>query len=754
MHRNRMKDPSRKVSPPGPTYMSDDQVANYLKDLRSSRPSRPNGSRPLPSRPTSIAPKAAEEPHPRAASALSMNEWRDSPSKEMSNPDPYPRSASAMSHNRRTSNLNRGSSVGVGIGRPLVQQPSGQSVRSPSTVYRESGSRWMERQEARSLRDALQEMDLQDEERLHAAAQDEATKLVWEHQNPGSALKNPYAAYRNPDLNGTSNRFRQHLEKGSHARSQSMGGYTDIPSNHRKSLSGSSQEDSSLHDSSSGSSSFKEGFKKKGRVNFALPSEDDSSGLPREIVPRARTVSGDSSKGIFRNPEDSIYEEPEDSSAQTVRPSSSTNARSALQVKPRNSLPPQSSDPPSRFSNSPFDRKRSKVDIHKNPPTQTRNPLYTTNARMPPSREPKKDADTPTKDGMEIRGDDIRAATSMKLKDRSQKLPMPTAVSDRPGQPIVSFDPTWRSPEERLMDAPSSGPPAINIVEPTEPIPTINLPDESKEEVPSIADSAPKEQPVASEPVSESVASRRRKFDNPKAMKPASQGKWYSPFTRTGVPTATCTNCTLPIEGRVVTAAGSRFHPECFTCYHCSTGLECVAFYQEPEAKREERLAEATPGDDESHGLRFYCHLDFHELFSPRCKSCKTPIEGEVVVACGAEWHVGHFFCAECGDPFNQETPFVEKDGFAWCLRCHSRRTASRCLGCKQPVMEDVIVTALGGQWHDKCFVCHTCGDGFGPEGRFFVKEGEPKRTAKGRIIGGPVQLAVCEACEARRLKA
>jgi hypothetical protein len=21
-----------------------------------------------------------------------------------------------------------------------------------------------------------------------------------------------------------------------------------------------------------------------------------------------------------------------------------------------------------------------------------------------------------------------------------------------------------------------------------------------------------------------------------------------------------------------------------------------------------------------------------------------------VVVACGAEWHVGHFFCAECGD--------------------------------------------------------------------------------------------------------
>ena len=90
-----------------------------------------------------------------------------------------------------------------------------------------------------------------------------------------------------------------------------------------------------------------------------------------------------------------------------------------------------------------------------------------------------------------------------------------------------------------------------------------------------------------------------------------------------------------------------------------------MAFYPEPEAKRSERLDRiakrargidipdvigqgiAEDGDD---NLRFYCHLDFHELFSPRCRNCKTPIEGEIVVACGGEWHVGHFFCAECGD--------------------------------------------------------------------------------------------------------
>lgn len=122
----------------------------------------------------------------------------------------------------------------------------------------------------------------------------------------------------------------------------------------------------------------------------------------------------------------------------------------------------------------------------------------------------------------------------------------------------------------------------------------------------------------------------------------------------------------------MLSAAGERFHPECFKCHACSTNLECVAFYPEPERKHHERIAriqqrmqgfevempdgvsaadvQQLEDEDGDEALRFFCHLDFHELFSPRCKSCKTPIEGEVVVACGAEWHVGHFFCAQCGD--------------------------------------------------------------------------------------------------------
>lgn len=92
--------------------------------------------------------------------------------------------------------------------------------------------------------------------------------------------------------------------------------------------------------------------------------------------------------------------------------------------------------------------------------------------------------------------------------------------------------------------------------------------------------------------------------------------------------------------------------------------------------------------------------------------------------------------------PFDQSTPFVERDGYAWCVGCHTKRTAKRCLKCKRPVIDEVVVTALGREWHAACFVCAECGGDFGNEGRFFVRE------------GGKGGMAVCEGCEGRRLKA
>ncbi|KAI9371444.1 hypothetical protein BJX61DRAFT_27163 [Aspergillus egyptiacus] len=744
------KDPQRKVTPPGPSYMSNEQIASYLKDLRTNRPTRPGGSRPSPNRTESTS-NARDSLPPRATSAMSMYGCARTPSATPTPEIDRPRAASALSSHRPVSFH---SSYGSSAGRPLVQEPRLVPVRknvsptqaftrvsstSPVPAYRESPQRRIEREEARSLREALRGMDINEEIRLYNDAQDEATELVWKHRNPGVPFKNPYAPYRNPDIaKPLKSSPEQHAEDGRDPRSSWR-------NSHRLSFRGHSatNEESPVR---------KSGIPRKNlKVNFALDDEQTNGNHGLGL-----SGANDPPKGIFRNPKDQIYEEPHEANRNDddERSRFSRSDSWALRSKSRNSVPLGSRPLSNRFSSIPFVDKLSRFDLHRHPPSQSRDPEYKTNAPEPLSGTSPDSEPVRTKDGLEIRSEEIRAATSKKRSDRSSKLPMPTAVSDRTGRPIVSFDPKWepivaQSPPKRELpeiQVSTPAPPTIEVSEPPS-IPVINLPDNKE---PTIAEMCPTPQ-SQSENSKTSTKDRQKRGSGLGRFIP-SQDHWVSTYSRAGVPTATCETCSLPIAGKVVTAAGSRFHPECFSCYHCRTPLECVAFYQEPEAKRNERLADPA-ADEEAHALRFYCHLDFHELFSPRCKSCKTPIEGEVVVACGAEWHVGHFFCAECGDPFDADTPFVEKDGYAWCLNCHSRRTAPSCAGCKKPVLDEIVITAVGGKWHESCFVCHECGDGFGPEGRYFVREGEPRRTAKGRIIGGPVQLAVCERCEGIRVK-
>ncbi|KAK2737778.1 hypothetical protein FQN57_007426 [Myotisia sp. PD_48] len=833
MHGVKPKSASRKVSPPGPTFMNDDQLAHYLRDLRTKRPPRPKGSRPLPSKDLSLPNPSFRDLPPRASSSLSVTRPSDA---KVSSGDLIPRSSSALSHRRSPSEVsssadgssggtpplsgsNSGSASLSGLGSHRISRalsPTGTILSTTGGQYIESGQRWVERQEARSLRSALEEMDLEDEEcRLHAAAQDEATELVLQHQANGLPSKHPHAPYQNPDLTNV-NRFKLRLEKDSRRHSLDMQGARDIKVDNQRSVSDSSSGSSGADNNSksqpargrmnndttmnfgsvraNNDTSMNSGsMRQKRRVNFALPGEYKNTATTRHPSRgRGRTASGDSSKGVFRNPEDHIYEEPEDTA---TSPSTNTNDDtkvsgaatqiSALAVKPHNSILRGARPFPGRSSVG--QQKTHKVDIYKNPPSQSRNPLYTANDPVAEKKNTGEDGNGVADEALlERRDDDIRAATSMRLKDRSAKLPIPSAVSDQPGRPIVSFDPKWKPAEEENKPAeppnhkprrsignssiisPDSQPkpnnenstpepsiPTISISDPA--IPSIQI-DNEDSSVPTI-DVSPLGPPISAMTPPEAPPASKRPLPVPQKHplrgpnNPQHRIRRQHPFSRAGGPTASCVACGLAISGRVVTASSSRLHPECFNCYHCSTPLECVAFYQEPDEKRTERLSET--GHALEHDIpRFYCHLDFHELFSPRCKSCKTPIEGEVIVACGAMWHVGHFFCAECGDPFTPSTPFVEKAGFAWCVRCHSRRTASKCQGCKQPVLEEVVISAIGGQWHEKCFVCHECNGSFGPDGRFFVREGKPKLNSRGRQIGGPVELPVCEGCEARRLKA
>lgn len=838
------------------------------------------------------------------------------------------------------------------VGRPLVQPPRGRDMttsstareRTPSVHYRESGRRQAEKDEVRALRAAMEEVDLKSEEKLYESARDEAAELVWKHMNPNAPGANPDGPYAYPGL----------ARKGSVQRSQSLDrSEQDLQRTNSKirrkrnsmgSTAGSTagSRSSSLQSRRAGSGSSltaNAGFSTSPtKQSFTGDKAEDSAILPnasstpstshRKVSDpnQKRRSSGSrrkaSATSLFKNPNDQIYEEPEDEQAAPPPPAITNppapaklplgarrNPFARVQtIKDRN-LVRSNTDPVVPMKR--FDR----FEIQRNPPSQSRNAGYTSSLSLSRTSEDgggksdvENEPEVKTKDGKEIRSDELRAATGFKLKDRSAKLPTPTMVSDSPGRPIVSFKKDWKPKEielkEEISALPGASPRPLNqaakgprplskaatapviptisapaekvvpltpaaipqmnaskvppapstrvnqaqiptisvfedpparplpsvassrkvntpsqIVTPT--VPTINvsqapasrpkpssappLPTINIQETPSISVSAPSgsfslknrklpsvsvtpvptisvnESPVSSRgprntgtpsisvapsiptiAVSESPAPSRGSKANPRSTSvtpsipsinvdapPTSTrplpvpGKSKTPFARGNATTtsrshwtptsvrtgALCEQCALPIAGRIVSAAGVRFHPECFQCHHCGEHLECVAFYPEPSNKHAERVSriharqrgddipmldshptyedmqrlEADDGHDES--LRFYCHLDFHEMFSPRCKSCKTPIEGEVVVACGAEWHVGHFFCAQCGDPFDSSTPFVEKEGYAWCVDCHTNRFSTKCRKCRKPVTE-TVVKALGAEWHIGCFVC------------------------------------------------
>jgi len=710
----------------------------------------------------------------------------------------------------------------------------------------------MEKEEAVSLRDAMEDMDLkkqEEEEILFNAAQDEASELVWQHQNPAPPV-NPNIPYG----------YKDHLRKNSyqHARTQSAGPYTGtgvttgLGRDMKRTVSSGSISNGEMASQSRVSSGSSEGSRRD-QTSIPLNEIRSSMDSSRDFAPRPsqksygsmtknnrpqgsqrrrssarRNISGEVT-GPFTG--EQIWEEAEEESADRGRSTTIQDMPAPLRIKPRDPLNRvQFAQDVGRSASTPAEptKKLYRAEIHRNPPSQSRNPAYTANSASPTKTAETPAPEIPMKDGLEIRSDEIRQATSMRLKDRSPKLPTPTAVSDKPGRPIVSFDTNWKpseadiKPEERrqspfksqqqrqnisprpdsktvtpsiptiqfphtpsiqVNSAPSIAPPTISISVSTPAVPTINFPD-SKPSVPVInfpeptsvipsitSPNAPKisvsapittngsvpTMPRSTRPLPDPKTAASRPSPRHHATSPLPRGHWSTAGKRA---TATCHQCQLPIEGRVVGLRGApeKYHPQCFICFTCGTGLEALEVFEEPPTKRAERLdridrrahGEPLPeiegmtyADDGDSRLRYFCHLDWHELYAPKCKHCKTSILGEHMIALGEHWHFGHFFCAECGDPFEKGMSHIEKDGYAWCLQCQTQRTerrAPKCKNCKLPVIGEAI-QALGGEWHDKCFRCVTCKGDF-PDGSFF-----PKKAGQDTVV-------MCTRCMEIELKA
>ncbi|KAI2665013.1 PDZ and LIM domain protein 5 [Labeo rohita] len=151
-----------------------------------------------------------------------------------------------------------------------------------------------------------------------------------------------------------------------------------------------------------------------------------------------------------------------------------------------------------------------------------------------------------------------------------------------------------------------------------------------------------------------------------------------------GKRTPMCAHCDMVIRGPFLMAMGKSWHPEEFTCAHCSVSLSELGFVEEQGS--------------------VYCQHCYEEFFAPTCARCQYKILGQ---------------------PIRNDTFHLE-DGEPYCERDYYSLFGTGCRGCDFPIEAgDKFLEALGGTWHDTCFVCSVCSVSL--EGQtFFSKKDKP----------------------------
>jgi paxillin len=173
--------------------------------------------------------------------------------------------------------------------------------------------------------------------------------------------------------------------------------------------------------------------------------------------------------------------------------------------------------------------------------------------------------------------------------------------------------------------------------------------------------------------------------------------------TATGASRGNCSGCGGSILGEIIQAMGRAYHPEHFCCANCSEPLGTRNFFE----------VDGQP----------QCERCYSSVGCPRCAYCSKPVIDRCITALNKKWHVEHFMCTKCLNPF-ADGQFYERDGKPWCKPCFDGQFSYSCGRCSQPIVGDVV-NALGKHWHPDHFVCTYCGCGFGG-GMFFEREGKP----------------------------
>ncbi|KAK9504042.1 hypothetical protein O3M35_010482 [Rhynocoris fuscipes] len=109
------------------------------------------------------------------------------------------------------------------------------------------------------------------------------------------------------------------------------------------------------------------------------------------------------------------------------------------------------------------------------------------------------------------------------------------------------------------------------------------------------------------------------------------------------------------------------------------------------------------------HDGNAYCESDYAQMFLKKCYGCNLPIRDVVVQAMGQNWHTEHFVCCACGTKLANQS-YYERENNPFCTTCYEEKFCPRCTLCNKPIV-DTAVLALGNCWHQGCFKCNNCNE-------------------------------------------
>ncbi|CAF0829431.1 unnamed protein product [Adineta ricciae] len=158
-----------------------------------------------------------------------------------------------------------------------------------------------------------------------------------------------------------------------------------------------------------------------------------------------------------------------------------------------------------------------------------------------------------------------------------------------------------------------------------------------------------------------------------------------------------CAECKQAIVGRVIRAIQKCFHPDCFRCQSCQIPLIEMGFskYNGKALCRECHTKEKTKDLSISQHICSKCH----QFIDNNCLKYKDEF-----------YHSYHFQCTTCQIQLDENGREVR--GLLYCLPCHNKLDVPVCAACRR-LIDDRVISALGKQWHVEHFCCARCGQPF-----------------------------------------